>query len=156
MREGTGFFSIALLLMRRSWSRRASMQSGIAAPQSVPSEFVADFTVQGRYLASTAAGAWLTRIVAHNLGAPARCELAIGRDGIAVYRDGAEPVFISRADVVDVRADRAIAGRAIEKDGIAVITWRLGDVFIDSGFRADSGEGHSELIKMMVKQESGA
>ncbi|MEY4323011.1 MAG: hypothetical protein RL410_792 [Actinomycetota bacterium] len=151
-----GFFVGAVLLMRRSWQKRATAQSGITAPSFVPADFTPDFTVQGRYLASTAAGAWLTRIVAHQLGVPARCELAVGRDGIAFNREGAQPFFVPRSDLVDVRVDRAIAGRAFEKDGIAVITWRLGDVFVDSGFRADTGEGHMQVIKMMVKQESGA
>ncbi|MEY4347994.1 MAG: hypothetical protein RIS43_413 [Actinomycetota bacterium] len=151
-----GFFVGAVLLMRRSWRNRSRLQSGIAAPQIVPADFSPYVTVHARYLASTAAGAWLTRIVVHNLGTPARCELAIGREGVAIYRDGAEPFFIPRSDFVDVRSDRAIAGRAFEKDGIVVLTWRLGDVFIDSGFRADNGDGHIEVLKMMVKQESGA
>ena len=150
------FFAGILWLMRRAWISKQRTQSDIAKPLPVPADFVAQVVVQGRYLASTAGGAWLTRIVAHQLGVPARAELQIGRAGIAMYRDGAEPFFIPRTDLVDVRSDRAIAGRAFEKDGIAIVTWRLGDVFIDSGFRADTSDGHVEIVKMMMKQESGA
>lgn len=149
-------FLAILWLMRRAWNAKMRTQSEIAQPLPVPADFVADVVVHGRYLASTAGGAWLTRIVAHQLGIPARAEVQIARQGVAIYRDGAEPFFIPRADLVDVRSDRAIAGRAFEKDGIAIVTWRLGDVFIDSGFRADTSDGHVEIVKIMMKQESGA
>jgi hypothetical protein len=65
-------------------------------------------------------------------------------------------IFIPAGDISLVRADRAIAGRAFEKDGIAVILWKLGTTEIASGFRADTNEDHARFLEMTIsKQESG-
>lgn len=155
-----GIFILVLLLMRRAWNAKKNTQSNIAQLPQVPADFVADDELHGRFLAATVAGAWLSRIVVFNLGVPARASIKIGRSGLVVQRDGDVPFFIARNELVDVRSDRAIAGRAFEKDGVAVVTWRHRDnngrdVFLDLGFRADSLEGHGALVSMMM-QESGA
>lgn len=146
----------AVWMMRRSWLKKQSVQSEIASPLSIPADFVADHEVAGRFLATSAAGAWLTRITVHTLGVPSRAVVKWGRAGVVIERPSALSFFIPLVDLVDVRADRAIAGRAFERDGIVVLTWKLGDVFVESGLRADSTEGHLLMLKMMAKQESGA
>jgi hypothetical protein len=155
-----GIFILALLLMRRAWNAKKNAQSDIAGLPSVPADFEARSMVEGRFLGSTIAGAWLSRVVVFSLGVPARATISISSVGLLVERDGSSPFFIVRSELVDVRSDRAIAGRAFEKDGVAVITWRHRDnkgrdVFLDLGFRADSLEGHAAIVSMMM-QESGA
>jgi hypothetical protein len=73
-------------------------------------------------------------------------EIGISDAGIALVREGSQSFFIPASDVTGIRVDRAIAGRAFEDDGIAVLTWMLGDVEIDSGFRADKTEAHLEFL----------
>ena len=143
-----------LLLMRRGWLKRSRLQKDIASPRALPSDFEASGIFTARYVASTAAGAWLTRIVAHTLGMPARCQLEWGQHGLAVKRDNAMPFLVLRNEIIDVRADRAIAGRAFERDGLVVVTWKLGDVFIDSGFRFDKADQQVEFLNLMKKQGS--
>jgi hypothetical protein len=147
--------ALAVFMMRRAWLAKLAVQSEIVEPSAVPSNFVAVHRVEGRYLASSAASAWLTRITVHQLGVPSRAALLWSDAGVVVERPSSRSFFIPRVELVSVRADRAIAGRAFEKDGIAVLTWKLGEIFVDSGFRADSLEGHLEVVKMMSKQESG-
>ena len=64
------------------------------------------------------------------------------------------PFLVLRNEIIDVRADRAIAGRAFERDGLVVVTWKLGDVFIDSGFRFDKADQQVEFLNLMKKQGS--
>jgi len=147
--------ALAVFMMRRAWLAKLETQAEIAEPLAIPENFAATHRVEGRYLASSAASAWLTRITVHQLGVPSRATLLWSDAGVVVERPSSRSFFIPRVDLVAVRPDRAIAGRAFEKDGIAVLTWKLGDIFVDSGFRADSLEGHLEVVKMMSKQESG-
>jgi len=148
------FVAFIFLLMRRGWLRKISNQSAIAQPKSVPSDFEFVTEIEGRYLASTLASDWLSRIAVHGLGLPARGTVRIGPMGLVIARTGSEDIFIPKSDVIAVRADRAIAGRAFEKDGIAIISWKLGDSFIDSGFRADVTEQHIALLSIDLTQES--
>lgn len=149
-------FALALVMMRRSWLKKKAAQAHIATPLDIPSDFDASFAVEGRFLATSTTGDWLTRITVHTLGVPSRAIVRWGRTGIAVDRPSELSFFVPWADVIAVRSDRAIAGRAFEKDGIAVITIKLGDAFVEFGFRADAVDGHMEVLKMMAKQESGA
>lgn len=133
-------------LMRIGWRNKLKVQRQIVSPFEIPADFVALRSYAGRYLPSTAAGAWLTRIAVHGLGVPSSCEVQIGTDGLAFVREGAPSFYVPFSDVIATRSDRAIAGRAYEKDGIAVLTWRLGDVEIDTGFRASSTSDHISFL----------
>ena len=79
-----------------------------------------------------------------------------GGKGLVIKRDSAEEFFIPRRDLISIRADRAIAGKAFEKDGIAVFTWKLGEVFIDTGFRADTTQQHIDFLSLDLVQESAS
>ena len=129
-------------LMWRGWRRRAARQSGLADLPAVPADPgppVGD-PIDGRYLASTTAGDWLDRVVVHGLGVPSRAQVLVTRTGVLMERVGAPDVFIPRSDLVDARLDRGIAGAVYENGGVVVLTWRLGDVQLDTGFRAsDAG-----------------
>ncbi len=148
------FVAFMFILMRRGWLRKISTQSTIVPPHVVPADYEVTTEIEGRYLASTLASDWLNRIAVYGLGLPSRGAIRIGSTGLVLSRTGSDDIYIPQADVIRIRADRAIAGRAFEKDGIAVITWKLGDTFIDSGFRADTTEQHIELLSIEVTQES--
>ncbi len=147
-----GLIALAVWGIRLGWKRKVKLQSDIAPPHPLPENMVAEMTISGRFLATTAAGAWLSRITVHTLGVPSRCDAIVGTQGLAFVRQGALSFFVPWHEVIAVRVDRAIAGRAFEKDGIAVITWKLGDIFVESGFRADSIEEHLQFIETTQQQ----
>jgi len=147
---------LAVWSMRKSWQRKQADQVAVVAPDGIPTDFESTMSIDGRYLAASYSGDWLSRVVVHEMGVPSRCTLAWNADGVAVQRPTSRSFFVTWSDVVDVRADRVIAGRAFERDGIAVLSIRLGATAVDVGFRADSTEGHLEVLAMKKKQESGA
>jgi len=51
-----------------------------------------------------------------------------------------------------VRADRGVAGTVRSKDGMVVITWRLGDRVLDTGFRADAATDHASVLDGLMGQ----
>lgn len=132
--------------MRRGWTARGRRQEDVAEPFSPPSGAEVVMCARGRYLGSVSAGEWLDRIVVHDLGVRSAAELQLCEGGIVLMREGARSFFIPRDDVVAVRADRGIAGRVYERDGVLVMTWKLGGRLVDSGFRADVGAEQSGLL----------
>lgn len=100
----------------------------------------------GRYHASTTAGQWLDRIVAHGLGTRSRVELTLTEQGLDVVRPGAADFFVPAAQLRDARLDKGIAGKVLPEGGLLIITWALGDRLIDSGFRSDHSAEHPAWV----------
>lgn len=139
-----GAIALACWAMWRGWVHRGERQAGLPAPAEPPADFSADLLegCPGRYLASTTAGQWLDRIVAHGLGTPSRAVVRVGRAGVVIEREGARSFFVPAADVEAVRVDKGIAGAVFETGGVVVLTWRLGTTSLDSGLRAQHTDDH--------------
>ncbi|MEW2181281.1 hypothetical protein AB0890_33780 [Streptomyces sp. NPDC005406] len=136
-------------LMRQGWKWRGSLQSGLPDLATTPDGFSDGeklLTLTGRYHASTTAGQWLDRIVAHGLGTRSRVELTLTEQGLDVVRPGAADFFVPAADLREARTDKALAGKVLPEGGLLVITWALGDQLIDSGFRSDHAAEHAAWV----------
>lgn len=136
-------------LMRQGWKWRGNLQSDLPAPATAPEGFADGeklLTLSGRYHASTTAGQWLDRIVAHGLGTRSRVELTLTADGLDVVRPGAADFFVPAADLRGARTEKALAGKVLPEGGLLVITWALGDRLIDSGFRSDHSAEHPAWV----------
>ncbi|MEU9534107.1 hypothetical protein [Streptomyces sp. NPDC048213] len=136
-------------LMRQGWKWRGNLQSDLPAPATVPDGYADGeklLTLSGRYHASTTAGQWLDRIVAHGLGTRSRVELTLTANGLDVVRPGAADFFVPAADLRGARTEKALAGKVLPEGGLLVITWALGDRLIDSGFRSDHSAEHPAWV----------
>uniref|UniRef100_A0AAU2W275 PH domain-containing protein n=1 Tax=Streptomyces sp. NBC_00008 TaxID=2903610 RepID=A0AAU2W275_9ACTN len=137
-------------LMRQGWKWRGSLQSGLPDLATRPDGFADGerlLTLTGRYHASTTAGQWLDRVVAHGLGTRSRVELTLTEQGLDVVRPGAADFFVPAADLREARTDKALAGKVLPEGGLLVITWALGDQLIDSGFRSDHSAEHPAWVE---------
>ncbi|MCX4397878.1 hypothetical protein OG887_07785 [Streptomyces sp. NBC_00053] len=137
-------------LMRQGWKWRGSLQSDLPELAATP-EGYADgeklLTLTGRYHASTTAGQWLDRIVAHGLGTRSRVELTLTGQGLDVVRPGAADFFVPAAALREARLDKGIAGKVLPEGGLLIITWAHGDKLIDSGFRSDHSAEHPAWVE---------
>lgn len=149
-----GLVLVAALLMRRSWTRKAESLADLPELPR-PTADQPELAVEGRYLGSTVAGEWLSRVVARGLGAPSRCSFEVTAAGIVLKRPGVEDFLVPRGSVRGVRTDRAIAGKAYERDGIIVVTWQHGELQLDTGFRADATEDHLRLLAAIGDWNNG-
>ena len=143
--------SVVLWAMRRGWRARQRRQADIPAPHGVPDpsdtpRSTDNRGISGVYLGTATAGNWLDRIAVHGLGVRSRAEVDFSPAGITIERQGASSFFIPTADVIQVRTDRGVAGTVRAKDSVVVITWRLGEHEVDSGFRADDSTDHRTLL----------
>lgn len=143
------FVAFVYWLMRQGWKWRESLQSGLPELPTTPEGFAdgeTPLTLTGRYHASTTAGQWLERIVAHGLGTRSRVELTLTEQGLDVVRPGAADFFVPAAALREARLDKALAGKVLPEGGLLVITWEHGDQLIDSGFRSDHAAEHQAWV----------
>ncbi|MBO0913802.1 PH-like domain-containing protein [Streptomyces laculatispora] len=144
------FVAFVYWLMRQGWKWRGSLQSGLSDLAVRPDGFADGgklLTLTGRYHASTTAGQWLDRIVAHGLGTRSRVELTLTEQGLDVVRPGAADFFVPATDLRAARTDKALAGKVLPEGGLLIITWALGDQLIDSGFRSDHSAEHPAWVE---------
>ncbi|MFB0834390.1 PH-like domain-containing protein [Arthrobacter halodurans] len=123
-------------LVGLGWRNRLRRQGGVAAPAEVPPGLGDPAaSAEGQYVSTTTAGDWLDRIAVHSLGVRTNATLEVHDGGILFVRSGAKDLYIPRADLAGVRRDSGMAGKFVERDGLVVLTWRLGDRAVDTGFR---------------------
>ena len=140
-------------LMFLGWRRAAARAAHIAEPAT---PFTADVVAgpwEGRFLGTTYAGRWLDRVHAHSLGVRSMASVSVTQPGITVERPGARSFGIPWSDVLAVRADSGIAGRAYETGGIIVVTFRLGDERIECGVRFPGTADHVAALAAMTPTE---
>lgn len=122
--------------MAWGWRRRSRSQAGLPPPAEPP-DALGDpsLAVEGLFVGTVQAGEWLDRVVAHGLGGRAGATLLVHEDGLVLDRDGADPVWVPRHDLVAARRDTGLAGRVTETGALVVWTWRLGPALLESGLR---------------------
>lgn len=121
-------FLLILLGLRAGW--RAKQRAQAALPAAPPASAVSGELVDAldgvHYVATTLDSRPLERLVAGPLAFRGRCRIEVRRDGVRLAIAGAEPVGIP-ADAIDaVGAVTATIDRAVERDGLTSISWRLG------------------------------
>lgn len=151
---------LAYLGMWLGWRRRSRKHD---LPPLVPAPPVADLPparLQGgaRYFGTTVSGDWLDRVVARGLGARSTSRLSLSDEGLDVIRLAGS--FRIPADaLLGARHDQGIAGKVVPPHGVLVVTWRHGELVLDTGFRltdetvADKGttEAHNAWIRTISK-----
>ncbi len=139
--------ALALWAMRRGWRARQRRQQDVPAPMDAPSgDWRLGEPVAGLFAGTGTAGDWMDRIAVHDLGIRSRAQLSWGDGGVFLDREGARSVAIPAGAIAGVRTDRGVAGTVRAKDSMIVITWRLGDRLVDTGFRADASPDHTTVL----------
>ncbi|MFB9725563.1 transporter [Haloechinothrix salitolerans] len=148
-----GFFLLCATAMWVGWRRKAAAQRARYAPFPLvpPADDGVDLgepiaSMDGIYVATTAAGRWQDRIVAHGVGWRGPATLRRHRAGVVVSRGGARDLFIAADAIRDVTTARGMAGKVMGTDGLLVITWQHGDTEVDTGFRGDDRGTYADWI----------
>ena len=145
------FFLLCAAAMWLGWRRKAAAQRADHPDfPPVPDDLGApDAAMTGRYVATTTAGRWQDRIVAHGVGMRGPATLRRHPAGVVVARDGARDLFIPAAAIRDVKTTRGMAGKVMGTEGLLVITWRHGDTEVDTGFRGDDQGAYQDWIAVL-------
>ncbi|WP_101649967.1 hypothetical protein [Brevibacterium ihuae] len=126
--------------------RRAQTAQFPAPARPVEGMPVRGEPVAGMYVATTLADQPLERVAAHGLGLRTSAFLAIADDGVIIDRDGVDDLLIPVHDISGVSTASGMIGKFVEKDGLIVISWRLGDTAVDTGFRTRAAADRTPTI----------
>jgi len=145
-----GLVVLAYGAMLRGWRRRArrhDLPPLVPAGEPVgPAEPI--LAADGRYFGSTVAGDWLDRVVARGLGSRSPVRLVLSAEGLDVLRPGAS-FRVPLTALEGARHDQGIAGKVVPPHGVLVVTWRHGDLRLDTGFRLDDSSGHATWVERL-------
>ncbi|WP_323958518.1 hypothetical protein GC088_08050 [Arthrobacter sp. JZ12] len=134
-------------LMALGWRNRLKRQRAIDAPPAAPEDRGAPlYAAEGQYVVTTTGGDWLDRVSAHRLGNKATATAAVYAHGLLFDRAGDTEVYIARQNLLNVRLERGMAGKFVEKDGLLVVSWTLDSQTLDTGFRTRYAADKPQLL----------
>ena len=148
------------VLMWWGWRHRQRRQAGVPAPLPAPDDpgEVLLEPREGVYVSTTTEGDWLDRVVAHGLGRRSACEVGVFADGVSVARDGEDVLWVPAGTLVRVRRERGMAGKYVDREGLVVLTWSLGEgspggtgaMPVDTGLRLRRDDDADALVAALA------
>ena len=152
-----GILVLLLVLMYTGWRARQRRQKDVGTPLAVPADLGAAVgTFDGKYVATTAAGAPLDRIAVRGLGFRSSASLTVAEHGVLVQRPGSDDLWIPRADIVDRRTATWTIDRVVEHDGLELLEWNLGGKPVDSYFRLAEPVAFERAIEQLLPKRAAA
>ena len=144
------------LLMLKGWRSRQRRQADLPAPPAPPAvpALVVHPATPGVFIGTTSAADWLDRIAVHGLSDRSNAELTVATDGVHIAREALPALYLPYSAVEQVELGDAHAGKVMGRDGLVLLTWRLGERSLISGFRADDHAAHSHLVDAVSGQLS--
>ena len=128
----------AVALMLLGWRHRLRAQAGLPAAPELPAAlgrpgFALDDV---HYVATASADDPLDRIAVEPLGYRGRATVEVHDGGLAVGIAAARPFFVPRERILEVSRRQGTIDRAVERDGLLAVRWRLADdCVVDTSFR---------------------
>ncbi|MGY6498042.1 MAG: PH-like domain-containing protein [Microcella sp.] len=118
------------------WRGRRRRQGGFAAPHRA-SDAISEplFLTEAIAHATTLAGQPLERVTAHGLGYRSRIKVGVHDEGVVLAYPGDEPILIPVPELIGVGRGTWTIDKAVEPDGLTVVSWRLGDTEVDTWLR---------------------
>ena len=142
---------LALAGMWIGWRNRRKRQSHLPPLPRLPVDLGApSLSSTGLYVGTTFATSWQDRVVHEGLGARAYGSATLYPTGLLIERDGNDPLFVPKADLIDVRLAPGLAGKVMGDGGLLVARWRLGETELDTGFRADDKSTYPDWIRALT------
>ncbi|MFD1213415.1 hypothetical protein ACFQ36_15345 [Arthrobacter sp. GCM10027362] len=142
---------VAVALMLAGWRGRLRRQQDMAPLPEIPAEAGQPLEAyEGQYVVTTTAGDWLDRVGVHGLGIRGNALLRVYPHGLLFERSGAPDIYIPRGQLRDVRTESGMIGKFVEKDGLAVLTWRLGERDVDTAFRTRNAADKTPLLAQLT------
>ena len=134
-------------LMLKGWRSRQRRQGDLPAPPPGPADpgAVLVGATPGLFVGTTYAEHWLDRVAVHGLGHRAAGWLTVAGTGVLIEREGQDDLHLAYGDLVSAEPGDALAGKFVGRDGMLLLTWRLGGHLLTSGFRADDHSTHRRL-----------
>jgi hypothetical protein len=149
-----GLIAIAILLgfialAAKGWKNREISQ-GIVLDKPHFTEFTDEGSI-GSYVATTFADRPLDRVSAHGLGYPGKARVFVSNAGVQISRSGEKCFLISSSSILGISRTSAVIDRAVEKDGLLSLRWKLGESELESHLRFASAATR-DLVAVHVSE----
>ena len=133
--------------MWKGWRGRQRRQGDLPPPPAAPADpgGVVVGATPGLFVGTTSERDWLDRIAVHHLSDRAAGWLTVTERGVTIEREGLADLHLPYDALLDAAPGDALAGKVVGRDGMLVLTWRLGSRTLRSGFRADDHAVHRRL-----------
>jgi len=128
-----------------TWKNRAKAQDLELATPSY-TEF-SEQGISGHYVATTFADRPLDRVSAHGLGFAGKSIIEVSEGGVQISRVGEKSFQIKKLSLLDLTRSSAVIDRAVEKDGLLSLRWKLGDTELESHFRFTSSQSRDHVAR---------
>jgi hypothetical protein len=128
-----------------SWRKRAKAQ-GLELVTPPYTDF-SEQGISGYYVATTFADRPLDRVSGHGLGFAGKSNIEISDSGVQISRVGEKSFQIGKLSLLDLSRSSAVIDRAVEKDGLLSIRWKLGDTELESHFRFTSSRSRDQVAR---------
>lgn len=144
-----GAIVLSIYGMSRGWGKKIRKDFP-AIQTAIPSGVNAiSPKVGGRFAGTTTAGNWLDRVTNYELGTPRGIDLQIFDQGIFITDETEFDLWIPKSQISKVGTDLGIAGDVVEKNGMLIFTWQLGDTNLDTGVRVSRHGDHELIVKAL-------
>jgi hypothetical protein len=142
-----GFVVVVIGLMLLGWMSRRRRQAGLGRPAQAPADLGATLLETPMlYVGSTYAADPLNRVSTGALGFRAKATLIVAESGVVFGIPGQQDTFIPRDALIGVGRGTWTIDRVVERDGLLVISWRLGDSAVDSYARLTGSASIDKVV----------
>jgi hypothetical protein len=149
---GIGLLVVLIAIGYLGWRRRLKKQShSLAKPESSLPNSENSISLRAFYVSTTYQSDSLNRIIAHGLAHRGKVEIQIQTTGILLNRTGEQAIAIPKLSILGISTANATIDKAVEKDGLIVIDWKLGNENVSTFIRATSLSERSSLIEALKK-----
>lgn len=122
------------------WRRRTRRDAGVVGAAAAPvGAVVAEFP-RVMYVSTTPVDDPLARVAAPGLRYRGFAEVTVREDGMTVEVRGEQPVHLAAGQLRGSGLGARRVGKAVERDGLALVRWGSDGRDLESGFRFDSGD----------------
>lgn len=142
---------IAILIFLSNRSVRRAQESIMPAP--APS-LTSEHRYSAFYVSTVFVESALTRVWAHGLGSRGKAFLAIEPAGLSVSRQGERGFLIPTKHLIGLTRASATIDKGVERDGLLVVIWQLGEDRLATHFRVVDPEKRKQ-IESLIKEVTG-
>jgi hypothetical protein len=86
----------------------------------------------------------------HSLGIRTNAVVQVHEGGVLIARSGAPDIFVAADRLDGVRLESGMAGKFVESGGLIVLSWRLGEQPVDTGFRTRAAADKAPLVAALT------
>ena len=148
-------FVVIIALAAIGWTTRRRRQRALPVPEPLPADIgTIRGEFEGFYVSTTPDGQPLNRIAVRGLGFRSRVTIAVADKGVVLALPG-NNVFLPRDSLREVTRANYTIDRVVERGGLVLLAWTLGETKLDSYLRVEQTEDLVNALQGLLPAGAG-